>query len=1419
MSLITRPAVLLTAAVVALGLPSTEPPAGPAPGATSQPAGSWASLQKVREMELGDLGVSTVRGLSWSDRLGALVILDDAGGRTGLVAVTGDEFPVGRVTMPARASADQVAVDPATGSVTVLGDGSWWSVPATALRGGTTGAGPVDVPHGAASAEGMAYDARGRLVVLEDGSLVRPEATGPGRRTPVARDGHELRGLALHPQTGELLTLDVTAGRLLALDASGAVVAVHDASTLDLRDPQALAVGPSGDTTDDPSTLSVYIADAGLDGAPGTVLEARLEPVGLAANVVAGPSQVRTVVTSSYDPPSPDTAGIAYVPGADRLLISDSEVNEMSIFEGVNIFVADRPGVLRDTGVSQPWSNEPTGMGYDPVTNRAFVSDDDQKEVFVLVPGADGRFGTGDDTVSHFDTAGFGNTDPEGLDYDYATGSVWLVDGVNAEVFRVRPGADGSFGTSDDVRSQFDVGRYGARDPEGLAYDYVRDTIAVLDDGSEAIYELDRSGALLNTVDVSAANMTAAAGLAVAPSTTGSGTSYFAVARGRDNDSDPTENDGRLYEINVDLGAPAGSNRAPVVRAGPDQSTVLPDAASLDGTVTDDGLPDPPGAVTTSWSLASGPGPVTFGDPSAVDTTVTFSAAGTYVLRLTAGDGEATVVDDVTVQVAAVGADNVTEVRVRTGSDDAEQAVSGFTGLSSSDLELTTDGSTQQVVGVRFAGLQVPRDATVTTAWVQFRTDEASAGASAMVVRAEAADDTPTYQASSGNVTSRSTTSASVSWSPPDWQVVGESGAAQRTPDLAALVQAVVDRPGWVPGNALALQFSGTGRRTAEAYEGGASYAPLLHVEYAVDGSGGGGPVNVAPVVSAGADQGVVLPGSVSLDATVTDDGLPDPPGVVSTGWSVVSGPGPVTFADAAAVDTSASFSVAGSYVLRLVADDGELGGADEVTVVVQEPAGGGGSGGVETFEGRVAAGSDDAEQSMKSSLKTQLGSDDLEITTDGNTPQLIGVRFSGVAVPRGATVTNAYVQFRVDGVSTADTSLVVRAEAADDTPTYQASSGNVSSRATTAQSVAWVPAPWSTVGEEGPAQRTPDLAALVQAVVDRPGWVPGNALAFQIDGTGMRKAVAYEGGASYAPLLHVEYAVDGSGGDGPVNVAPVVSAGADQGVVLPGSVSLDATVTDDGLPDPPGVVSTVWSVVSGPGPVTFADAAAVDTSASFSVAGSYVLRLVADDGELGGADEVTVVVQEPAGGGGSGGVETFEGRVAAGSDDAEQSMKSSLKTQLGSDDLEITTDGNTPQLIGVRFSGVAVPRGATVTNAYVQFRVDGVSTADTSLVVRAEAADDTPTYQASSGNVSSRATTAQSVAWVPAPWSTVGEEGPAQRTPDLAALVQAVVDRPGWVPGNALAFQIDGTGMRKAVAYEGGASYAPLLHVEYILD
>ena len=92
-------------------------------------------------------------------------------------------------------------------------------------------------------------------------------------------------------------------------------------------------------------------------------------------------------------------------------------------------------------------------------------------------------------------------------------------------------------------------------------------------------------------------------------------------------------------------------NNAPVVNAGPDQTITLPDPATLSGSATDDDIPTPPGALTYTWSKVNGPGTVTFGNVHAASTTASFSASGTYSLKLTASDSVFTGTDTVLVTV------------------------------------------------------------------------------------------------------------------------------------------------------------------------------------------------------------------------------------------------------------------------------------------------------------------------------------------------------------------------------------------------------------------------------------------------------------------------------------------------------------------------------------------------------------------------------------------------------------------------------------------------------------------------------------------------------------------------------------------------------------------------------------------------
>ena len=171
-------------------------------------------------------------------------------------------------------------------------------------------------------------------------------------------------------------------------------------------------------------------------------------------------------------------------------------------------------------------------------------------------------------------------------------------------------------------------------------------------------------------------------------------------------------------------------------------------------------------------------------------------------------------------------------MRVESSTDDAEQAASGNVSINSSDLELVEDKSGSQMVGMRFQSVAIPTRATISAAYIQFQVDESTTGDVQLSISGQAADNAPTFDNVGENISSRSLTDTTVNWSPPDWPDVGAAADDQRTPDIAAVIQEIVGRSGWSSGNSLAVIITGTGERTAEAFDGDASGAPLLHVEY-----------------------------------------------------------------------------------------------------------------------------------------------------------------------------------------------------------------------------------------------------------------------------------------------------------------------------------------------------------------------------------------------------------------------------------------------------------------------------------------------------------------------------------------------------------------------------------------------------------
>lgn len=92
-------------------------------------------------------------------------------------------------------------------------------------------------------------------------------------------------------------------------------------------------------------------------------------------------------------------------------------------------------------------------------------------------------------------------------------------------------------------------------------------------------------------------------------------------------------------------------NAPPVIAMGPDRSVTLPATAAISAVVSDDGRPA--GAVQLTWSQIGGPATAQFSNTSVANPTLSFTAAGPYVLRLKASDGDLSTVADVYVTVFA----------------------------------------------------------------------------------------------------------------------------------------------------------------------------------------------------------------------------------------------------------------------------------------------------------------------------------------------------------------------------------------------------------------------------------------------------------------------------------------------------------------------------------------------------------------------------------------------------------------------------------------------------------------------------------------------------------------------------------------------------------------------------------------------
>jgi hypothetical protein len=402
---------------------------------------------------------------------------------------------------------------------------------------------------------------------------------------------------------------------------------------------------------------------------------------------------------------------------------------------------------------------------------------------------------------------------------------------------------------------------------------------------------------------------------------------------------------------------------------------------------------------------------------------------------------------------------------------------------------------------------------------------------------------------------------------------------------------------------------------------------------------------NLPPNVSAGADKTAIVNTSIALAGTATDDGQPAP-SALHVLWTPVSGPGTVTFGNNALASTTATFSAAGTYVLRLTADDGQLSRSDDVSVVVSEAPGGGPenpppTGGTPQqiafqnglFPSVSYAGSIDTKIASKKST-TNYGNDS-SLTIDGDPDEAGLFRWDVSAIPVGSSVQSVSIELNVTGSSKDSFEVYALQRAWNElSATWQ--------RYATGSN-------WSGAGASGSGDQQSTVlgqiaatskgvyrinlnaagVAAVQAWINDPGQNFGIIIKDYTTSKAVEVSTSEAKTASQRPKLVISYTSPPAGRAALVmgNLPPAVDVGQNLAAVRGRSIQISGAISTSGKSGGTVLPTAVWTKTSGPGTVTFGNDHAATTTAQFSTAGTYILRLTVSDGVLSAFDELTVLV------------------------------------------------------------------------------------------------------------------------------------------------------------------------------------------------
>ncbi|MBN2133979.1 MAG: S8 family serine peptidase [Sedimentisphaerales bacterium] len=855
-------------------------------------------------------------------------------------------------------------------------------------------------------------------------------------------------------------------------------------------------------------------------------------------------------------------------------------------------------------------------------------------------------------------------------------------------------------------------------------------------------------------------------------------------------------------------------------------------AATFELVATDDGQPDPPGKLT--YTVASLPQhgqlnsrgqfltePTTlanFGSQLTYFPDQDFVGRDTFTFYADDGgsapDGGASGTVTVTLMVMNTGS---CELEIETSADDACIGNSGRNQNSQSNpLYVGLHTSV-----LRFARVNIPPESEILEARLQISaaTPEIKCPIDG-ILHGEAAGDAANFLAANGNILERPRTRAAVPWAwGPEDSVPLHTYCS--SPNLTEIVQEIVDRPDWEEGNALVLIYSSRVYHGQElefaSRESLGQRQARLNITYALDT--GRAPVSPPEVsqqapVARSATVATLWNSPATIVLNASDDHLPDPPGGLTYALLSLPAHGELTKADGQPV---------GLYEL-IGADDNELLYRPLPTFMGQDQFMFHALDGIESLSGRMSNPATitlEVPSTVTREFQVLADEDDAYASDSDQTTlseflrvgrHSSGMRFRNVDIPPGSEILSASLKVSVgSGNLAGPVAGAVQAEAALYPPDFTEANPGLYDRLVTDAFVPWT---WQaqTFAPKG-WYASDDLGAVVQEIVDQPGWLPGNPIAILYSGdTQNSRDIEFFGCAhpNFDRAAKIQITFDPKGVSAlDFAQSPPIAENITAETPFNTPVTIALAATDDGLPDPPGKLSYAIASLPDHGTLEHPDGTAITGSGALPAYKNEVVYW--PDPDFGGQDNFTFHADDggtaPPGGASNTATVTITVRPAPAN-----TMTAEYQVISGPADAHARPQTAFNKLFeellyvgwyssGMRFENIDIPRGSNILNAHLKICLrQRPFEHDVDGFLCAEATGNAIGFSGTNRNICHLPRTEATVSWSWTVQDYLNQYWEAYihnnkefiwswcSSPDIRSVVQEIIDRPDWVTGNAIA-------------------------------